>query len=799
MIKKIQFSFFLFLYSFISYSQEYAVFGKVLNQDSQPLEFAEVILFDNDSVMVQGELTNNKGEFFLSASKGRYLIQVVRSGNNLYTIELEINDDIDLGIIKVEEATELDEIVIRAKKKLIEKKADRLVFNVENSIVASSGDGLDALQKIPGVRIDGDRINLAGKSTIKVLINNRLIPLSNQDLSDYLRALGADNIAKIEVITNPPAKYEAEGNSGLINILLKKVKTDHFGGSIKSTYKQATYPTNYLGGRVTYQKKKLSLFTNINSGYGSTRPIEANTFFYPTQTWSTENKIQYFTKTIAGRAGIDYDLSNRSTAGIQYLGSIGSPDIKEKTIADILDSESKERDSLLLTDAKSDRQVSYHSVNTHFKTDFDSIGKNMSIDIDYFIYDSKFDRLNTTNSFLPDGNFIDGSTDILQSFSNQKIQTISSALDFEWPVKFADLSFGGKLSFTKNDSDTEVFNFLNNQFLIDEGLSNVFEYKENIQALYISMSTSLKKWDFKLGLRLEATQIQGNSKTLNQVSNNDYVRVFPTVYLMYNPNESHSYSFGYGKRISRPNYSSLNPFRWFNNPYAFTEGNPFLQPSFIDNFEISHLFNDNLNSSLYFSKTNDDSSQVTLSNANTNIQATVWRNFLNEYAIGFSQSYTFDVINWLESYIQLDLNYSKITSDIPDTIREQDGFNFYFSLDNSFYFNSEKTFLGELNFWYAAPGVNGVDILSESYNLDFGLKLWFLKRKLQTSVSVTDILRTNQSNIETTVNMIRQTYQNYYDSRQLRIALTYSFGNRKLRSNSKKFSNEEERNRTNNN
>ncbi|KAA1244090.1 outer membrane beta-barrel family protein [Aquimarina sp. RZ0] len=780
-------------------AQEYVVLGKVVNKDSQPLEFVEVVLLNEDAMIVQGKLTNEEGEFNIETQKGKYSIRILKLGDILYTQNLEINTDIDLGIIKVEAIHTLKEVVILAEKKLIEKKSDRLVFHVENSIVASTGTGFDILQKVPGIRIQGDDIHIIGKSAIKVLVNTKLIPLSNQDLSDYLKTLDGDTISKIEVITNPPAKYEAEGNSGLVNIVLKKVKTDNFGGNIKSTYKQATYLTGYLGGNIQYQKNKVSLFAAINSGYGSIQPVEANTFFNPTQIWDTENRIRYFTKAISSRAGIDYDVSRKSSLGIQYLGSIGAPDIKEKTRTNIINNESKEIDSLLRTDAISDREVKYHSLNVHYKTAFDSIGKNMSADVDYFTYKNTFSRLNTTNSFLSDDSFIEGSTDIFKSFSNQNIQTISSAIDFEWPTTHVDFAFGGKVSFIKTDNNTAAFNFLENQFLMNENLSNIFKYRENIQALYVSMNKSIKKWDFKLGLRIEATQTQGNSKTLAQVQNNEYVRVFPTLYLLYSPHENHSYAFSYGKRIARPNYLSLNPFRWFNNPYSFTEGNPFLQPSFTDNFEVSHLFSDNLNTALYFSKTNNGSSQVTFSNPATNIQATRWRNFLDEYSIGFSQSYTFDTISWLESYAQLDLNYSRITSDIPDTISEQDGFNFNFSVDNSFFFNAKKTFFGELNFWYASSGVDGVDILSESYNLDLGLKAWFLDKKILASLAITDILRTNQSIIKTTVNSVKQAYQNYYDRRQLRIALTYNFKNNRIRSRTKKFSNEEERNRANNN
>ena len=253
----------------------------------------------------------------------------------------------------------------------------------------------------------------------------------------------------------------------------------------------------------------------------------------------------------------------------------------------------------------------------------------------------------------------------------------------------------------------------------------------------------------------------------------------------------------YGKRINRPNYRELNPFRWYSNPFSYTEGNPFLQPSFTDNFEVSHTFKSNLNTSFYVSITEDGQDQITLTNSNDNIQATIRRNFLEEYALGISQSYTFKKIKWIETYLQYDINYSKINSALPNTIAEQDGFNFYGGIDNSFTFNKDKTFLGELNFWYSSPGVSGVDYITESYSVDLGLKGLFIEKNLQLKLVVSDIFRTNQNTIRSLVNGINQEYRNYYDNRQLILSATYRFGNKKLRSKRKQFSNEEERRRAN--
>ena len=685
--------------------------------------------------------------------------------------------------------------MITAKKPTIKRKVDRLIFNIENSIVSSGGDAIDVLQKTPGVRVDGSSIGLIGKSAVRILINDRLSPLSGEDLANYLHTLSSDDIAKIEVITNPPSKYEAEGNSGLINIVLKKVKRDYFGGNIRSTYRQATYSSVFLGSGVTYQKNKLSLFTNVNSGDGSIQVSETNKIFYSTQSWDTDTKIRYFRKFISGRVGIDYDITDKTSIGVQYLGANSRPSNKEQTATNIFNN-SNSIDSLLLTKANSDVKTYYHSLNGHLKTELDTLGRSINIDVDYFTYKNNQNRNNTTETFQ-NGNLVDNTTDIFRNTSKQNPMSFTTRVDVEWPTKLSNIEFGGKLSYIKNNSDVGAFNFINNTFVIDTNQSNIFEYKENIQAIYASASKSLEKWDFKIGARLEFTQTEGNSITLNQVNKNNYNKLFPTVYITHNPNDNNSLSLSYGKRINRPNYRELNPFRWYSNPFSYTEGNPFLQPSFTDNFEVSHTFKSNLNTSFYVSITEDGQDQITLTNSNDNIQATIRRNFLEEYALGISQSYTFKKIKWLETYLQYDINYSKINSALPNTIAEQDGFNFYGGIDNSFTFNKDKTFLGELNFWYSSPGVSGVDYITESYSVDLGLKGLFIEKNLQLKLVVSDIFRTNQNTIRSLVNGINQEYRNYYDNRQLILSATYRFGNKKLRSKRKQFSNEEERRRAN--
>lgn len=796
MSSKLSVSFLLFILPLFTFSQK-LLQGTVKDVQKEPIAFANVLVLDHQGTLITGTVTDEKGTFELRVKdKTTFKVKISFIGFVDWEKDIREGAEFQLGTILLNEASnELETVVVTAKKPTIKRKVDRLVFSIENSIVASGGDAMDVLQKTPGVRVDGSSIGLIGKSAVRVLINGRISPLSGEDLASYLRTLSSDEITKIEVITNPPAKYEAEGNSGLINIVLKRVKRDYLGGNVRSTYRQATYASGFLGSGITYQKDKLALFANVNSGLGAIEVNETNKIYYAKQTWDTDTDIKYHTKFLSGRAGIDYDLGKNATIGIQYLGATSRPNNDEVTNTTLFNT-SRAVDSLLATTAASAVKTYYHSMNAHFKADLDTLGRNVSIDVDYFTYHNKQERNNTTDTYK-NGSLVSAARNRFKNASFQNPVSFTARLDVAWPSSFANYDFGTKISHIKSNSDVKAFNFKNNAFVIDNNQSNIFEYRENTQAVYASASKSINKWDFKVGLRWEFTQTEGNSLTLNRINKNHYNKVFPTAYITHNPNDNHSLSLSYGKRINRPSYGDLNPFRWYSNPFSYTEGNPFLQPSFTDNFEVSHTYKNNLNTSLYASITENGQDQITLTTPNSTIQATVRRNFLEQYAFGVSQSYTLKPVNWMESYIQYDLNYSKISSQLPNTINAQTGFNFYTGIDNSFQFNTDKTFLGEFNLWYSSPGVSGVDYITESYAVDLGLKGLFLNKDLQVKLVVSDVFKTNRNTIRSVINGIRQEYSNYYDNRQLVLSATYRFGNKKLRSKRKQFSNEEERRRAN--
>ena len=762
--------------------------GQIKDKKNNPVEFIEIQLQNKDSIIFKSELTNAEGKFILETEKGEYSLIVRQLGVIYYKQNINANQDTNVGIINItEKEQQLQEVVITSKKKLIERKVDRLIFNVENSISASGGDAIDALKITPRVKVKNDNISMIGKNNMSVMLDDKLILLTGDELINFLKSIPSDNIKSIEVITTPPAKYDAEGNSGLINIKLKKSKLNQWNASLRSSYVQSTYPKGSFGGNFDYQKNKLSLYSNLNYVNGSNAPVETNKIYYPLGLWNEENKRRDFQNSVNGRIGADYKISEKFSVGMQYLGSFSKPKIAENSLTTIYNQTNSQIDSYINTLSENLGKNNNHSLNLNSTVVFDTIGKKMNINLDYFKFKNDDNRIFNTINLLSANNT-----------SLQDIQNYSAKIDFEHPLKWINLSYGGKLSFIKTQNNVNYFDTTLGTPIFVPTQSNEFNYDENTQAIYINGTKKLnEKWETQLGFRLENTQTEGVSKTLNQKNTNSYAKLFPTFYLTYTPNEKNAFSINYNKRINRPSYNRLNPFRWYSNPFSYTEGNPFLQPSFSNNLELNYTFNDNWSNSIYYSHTDNGFEQITIVDNTDNIQKTIAQNFFKTTIIGISESYTYNKLKWLSTTFSFDWNYSKSESLIPITNQNLNGSNAYFSISNDFNLNKNKTLLFNFSYWYNFKGTSDLDKNNAYSQLDASIKYFAFDKKLQISFNANDILSTNRPIYTSFTNNIQIDYKNYYDVRLFRLSLVYKFGNKNINVEKKEVGNQEEKERTN--
>ncbi len=370
-----------------------------------------------------------------------------------------------------------------------------------------------------------------------------------------------------------------------------------------------------------------------------------------------------------------------------------------------------------------------------------------------------------------------------------------SATVSEHPTGWVNLNYGGRISFTKTDNLSNYFDIENEKEKLNPNFSNAFNYKKNSHAIYFSAKKSFSdKYEIKAGLRYELSQTKGFSKTLQQTHENDYSKFFPTVYFSYTPNDHHSFSINYGKRIERPGYGSLNPFRFVFNSYY--EGNPFLKPYFTDNIEFEYAFKDHLITTIYYSYTDDDFEQVTILDKTTNVRKVTTLNFLVNNMFGVYQIFIFKPFQWWEVNASADVYYSGTRSKIPVTLQYLSGWNGEFNISNDFILNKNKTLLANISCNYTTKGVDHLYYNSSANQLDASVKWLLIDKKLIISFYINDLLSSNRFTYKTFSSGIENSIRNYHDERYFRLGVIYHFG-KKFKRNNRARKNREEYNRIN--
>lgn len=764
-----------------------------VKDETGPLPFANVVIKDASGTIVTGAISDENGAFKIKVDKGTYTVVVSFIGSKDWTKQVTLNEDTSLGEVTLG-ADKLATVVVVARKKLIEYKPDRLVLNVENNISAAGGNAINALSVAPGVIIQNNDISMLGKGASRVMVDDRLIELSGAELVNYLNSIAADDIKSIEVITNPPAKYDAAGEGGLINIIMKKGKRDSWRNSSTLSYDQNTFSFFTLRNNFFYNKNKFRFTLSANAVTGDMRNKADLDISFTDGPLILKGDEKQQRDDLSGRITMDYDISDNVTVGIQYQGNSSDPDRHYQNITTKFDN-SNTVESLIVNDGDADLKRASHSLNAHLESTLDTLGRRLFFDIDYFNYDADTDNRFVANNFSGTGTFL-GIDQAARNISNQEINNVSVRADMEHPTKFANFSYGAKYSTINTDSGIEFFDETSGTPVFDTNQSNVFEYEENNQAVYISAAKNLSdKWSMQLGLRFEATQTTGFSQTLNQTNDNDYSKFFPTFYLSYVKDDKNTFYFNYGKRINRPSFSNLNPFRTYINSTSYSEGNPFLQPSFTDNFEFSYTYKRKWRTYAFLNILSDGYGVVFNADEAANNQVITRQNYYDEYFYGIGESYSTSITSWWQSQNAIYLLGSDSDFDNTISASPQNGLQFYATSNNSFSLG-ERTKM-QLDYVYSSSHKRGLYEFGQTSGLNISFRQSFLNKKLNASVLINDVFNTNfLRDYTSVVNNIRQVYNENSSSRFVRFSLTYNFGNDDINVRKPGFGNNEEQNRS---
>lgn len=774
---------------------QYTLQGKVTDTNNKALPYAVIVLCDpTDSSILQSALPDQDGNFRLTTdSLYHQFIKVSALGFQEQVKVLETETPVQtIDFIMKATATQLAEISILQTQPLFERKVDRTTFHVRNSITAMGDNALGALQKSPGVLINrlNNSINLAGKSTVSIWINDRLVRLSGEDLFHYLQSIPSENIDRIEIITTPPAKYDAAGNSGLIQIILKKDKKSGFNGNITTGYEQASRGKWLGSGNLNYTKGKFLLYANGNYAHAVNEITERLHTAYDTSSVFLRDFHIRTMRPVTYTLGMAYDLHRGGTIGLEWMNNFFYRQ-DEEDLANTVSTGNK-IDSVLQTLGYNEQKNRNNILNLSYVWKIDSSGKKLILNANQLQYEGQHHKDFETQHLRGDFGAPTGISSKNKLSGHQDINIISARADLELPYSWAALSLGAKLNYIKNKSGNQFELFEKGQFIIDPEISNVFNYAEQVQALYISAQKEINKWSFQAGLRGEWTQTESYSPKLNQKHTNKYAQLFPTGYIQYQLNEQHTFNLNYSKRINRPDYKSLDPYRAYSSPYFYTEGNPYLQPYFSHNLEWGYTYKSKyIFNAFYQYAQHSFSAPLWVTDPATYVVHVQTGNYFKTKSYGMSFVTSISPLSFWEAQLQAYFALQEIGTDY-NNLHYQSYLTptYYLYTNNSFSLNKSKTWLAEFNIYYAGPSQFGFFEWKPIWSMNGGMKALLWDKKATIALNAQDIFASIQGRA---VNKFtNQSMHNYVDTRNIRLTFSYNFGQKDSKTKKESNTNMEE-------
>lgn len=759
--------------------------GQILDQNHHPVEFATAALISTKTKLpVKGSQSNSTGNFTIDkVADGNYTLSITMIGYKKFESEqftVSGKKEIRKDVVLEENTQQLKEATIVAKRKFIEQEADKMVVNPEASITSASENVFDILKKTPGVSVDNNNnISLKGKEGVKVLIDDKPTYVSADQLATLLKGMQGKDIDRIEVIENPSARYDAEGNSGIINIKTKHNRRTGFNGSF---FTGASY-SGKLG-------ENAGLDLNMNSGklnvYGSYS-------FYEWRGWNSMNAMRYYVtgpyigsvQEISSRddyhgnghnfkVGADYYIAKNHVISFMTRGSYGFNHDNGNTVTSFLDSSMK-LDSALHTKSSQTNHWNNTTFNVNYKWDIDTTGRSLTIDADYALFSSTSGSYQTGSYFDGNGNNMNINS-VISSSQPGTIHIFTAKTDYVHPInKRFSIETGLKTSFVKNNCTAD--------FSVDDPTNMVWEtglqphdqfiYTENINAAYISAKGQFGKTSVQLGVRAENTNSKGDSKSMDRVDTKHYTDIFPSLFVKQALNDNNQLCFSYSYRIGRPSYHILNPFMWMLDQYTYNQGNPFLRPQFTHSLGLNYSYKSMFITSLGFNRTNDLFTDVLYQNDITKVMYQTTENLSKSIDLNAAQTVQFEPAKWWHFNATAMLMYKSVTSSADNV----DKFTRWsYSANTTQSFTLPKDFSVELSGRYNSKQLWGNFTVYDQYSIDFGVQKNLFNKKGTLKVALNDIFNTNKGGGFAKYGTVDIDVHNRWDSRTLNVSFSYRFG-----------------------
>lgn len=770
--------------------------GLVQDINQKPIIDANISIYlTKDTLTIKTTATNSNGSYYLDGIKENdYLIGITALGYKRTFIPVKVVGSAALIAPTVTMAAnikELKEVQVLAQKLLFEQKADKMVVNVNASPSNAGANALEILEKSPGVTVDKDgNISLKGKTSVLIFIDGKPTYLAGQDLANYLLNLQGTQLDQIEIMTNPSAKFDAAGNSGIINIKIKKTIQLGYSATFTLGYTQGIKSRNNQDVNFNYRKNKINLFGTISRNERNTmRTFNIDRKFLATSTkevktlLSQQSQKKNWNVGNSFKLGTDIFLTEKTTIGAVVNGFYNPEDaVSTGTIYTLTPT------NVLLgsTFAKSISKSSWENLssNLNFRHAFDSKGKELFADVDYLYYTGG-SKQNLSNYFYNASGAVSDKADTLYGNLPQLIHIYSAKIEYAQPLgKGSKLEFGIKTAYVETDANAVYDSLVNNTIRPDVGRSNHFVYDERISAAFVNYNRSFsKKLSGQFGLRIENTLAHGNQLTVNEKFTLRYTQLFPTAYLSYQANPKNTLSVNYGRRLRRPDYESLNPFVKFLDRYTFEQGNPNLRPQFSHNVEFSHTFNNFITTTLNYTKTNNIIQVVLEQNENTNQTFGKQTNIANQRQYGIAVS-LFKQIKNFNGNFYINVYNNEFSGLINNSFVSIGATTAIVNTSASYRFKNGIT--TEIGGFYRSGGLEGIFRLHALGAVNAGASMPLLKNKATIRMSIRDIFWTQKALGNAKFGTIDTKFEQIPDSRTVGLTFSYRISKGKLNNNKRK-------------
>ena len=782
----------------ISLSQTFEISGKVINSTNEVIPFANILLLNSaDSTFVKGTSADENGFFSLKeVAPNLYLLQASYVGRGSKPLALDIASDVKLGALVIPlESERLDEVVVTARRPTVKRLADRVVFQVENTVV-SQGNTWDILRNTPGLIVNRDQLNIRGK-TANVYLNGRRVQLSPDEVKDFFEGLTGTMVQAVEMYANPPANFDAE-DGAVINIITNKNVSPGYKGSIDGSFTQAIFPKYSLGTSHYFKTDKLNLFANYNySDKKNNADLEKELNFIDRSNavfsrWRNEENEVKEIQSHSVNLNLDYEIDTKNSLTLTSNVLLAPNQKWRRGLFSEIRNAQNQLDSSFTTNNIGFEDENNIAFDLSYVRKLKKPGARLTMNGHYTHYEDNYQQQINSNYFDDTGAFLRDFG--FRTTADQNIQIFTGQMDYQTPIGTASLETGTKISVVDSESRIDFSDFDETSETVNPSLSDTFLYDEKVYAAYVSYVQNWEKWSVKLGIRGELTDASGVSETLNETNTQDFFEPFPSVYVLYSPNEKHSFSFDYGRKVQRPRYNDLNPFRFFYNENDFQEGNQRLQPTFYNNFNLNYTFNSEYFLDFYYRDNGNYISPLVFQDNEAQTLREFKQNVIGSISYGLDFTLSKSIVDPWFLYAYTSVFYEEetflaIESGNVEFTNSIDGFYIY--LANYLTLSRDGTWTGEVTFSHFSRFLFGSYVQSPSTNLTLGLRKSLWDNRATVSVAAEDLL--GLANPRYTSRYLNQDNAFLFvpETQFVRIGFTYNFGNFRLEQNKREIEKDE--------